>query len=612
MRMIIFALLLAISYAQTVDSTAHSINWLSGFSNADARSMELNLGDSVTFTWIGRHNVYKMPSKEAFDSCDFSNALEIGSDSGVEITLDSLPAYFACEISGHCMAGQKLAITKIVESTEYAINWVAGFSDASARALEANVGDSLTFTWRGRHNVYQMPSYEAFTMCDFSSAINLGSESGVEFTIDSLPAYFACEVSGHCMAGQKLAVTEVEPEIIICPMCDACPEGWESVDEVDEHGCHTCGCIEPETTPSLCEMVACMDGCEVLGQDRDGCGGYCECYLECPEKQPEIGDSCNANIDLSCDYGEHCCCGECGPTVFAHCSPGGWMIAVTAMLPCDPTCGEPVEDCETCVGFGKYWSVGYCMDSCEIMDVACYSTLEGCEAEREENEGSARCAVYEDCDSCLSDECYWSTMADHCFYSVPFMLGYEEQICEIPIICDMIACMEGCEPVGQDEYGCGGECKCPVQECPDEQPVVGDECYGTDLSCEYGEYCCCGDCMSIAFAECSRGLWMISLIDVMPCLCETEAPEPETTYDAPNEQMMESISKLLSLGASEARFTKIGRRAGNILQQKKQGHVLHPDVKSAMQNIKRLSKQDYTENRWNKMENNYNNVEHHG
>ena len=105
---------------------------------------------------------------------------------------------------------------------------------------------------------------------------------------------------------------------------------------------------------------------------------------------------------------------------------------------------------------------------------------------------------------------------------------------------------------------------------------------------------------------------MIALIDVMPCQCETEAPEPETTYDAPDERMMSSMSKLLAAGASEARFSKLGRRAGNILQQKKQGDVLHPDVKSAMQNIKRLSKQEYTENRWNKMENNYNNVEHHG
>jgi len=656
-----------------VEST--SINWLAGFSDANARAMELNVGDSITFTWMGRHNVYQMPSEEAFDSCDFSDAIEIGSDSGVEVTLNSLPSYFACEISGHCMAGQKLAVTEIVESTEYAINWVAGFSDASARAMEAKVGDSLTFTWRGRHNVYQMPSYEAFTTCDFSSATNLGSNSGVEVTLDSLPAYFACEVSGHCMAGQKLAVTEVEPEIVICPICDACPEGWESADEVDENGCHTCGCIEP------CEMIECTDGCEVLVQDRDGCGGYCECYLECPEEQPEVGDSCNPNVGLSCEYGEYCCCGECMATTFTDCSEDGWMLALIDMLPCDPTCGateEPAEDCETCVSRGQFWSVGYCMDSCEIMDVACYSTLEGCEAERVENEGSARCAVHEDCDSCLEDECYWSSMSDYCFYSVPFMLGYEEQTCDVPILCEMVACMEGCEVVGQDENGCGGscecpvicpicdacpegwaivdevdeygchmcgcmepettpqvcemvacmeecelvgqdkngcsgECECPVQECPEQQPAVGDRCYGmTEVSCEYGEYCCCGECMSTAFADCWEGLWMIALIDVMPCQCETEAPEPETTYDAPDERMMASMSRLLASGASEARFTKLGRRAGNILQQKKQGDVLHPDVKSAMQNIKRFSKQEYTENRWNKMENNYNKVEHHG
>ena len=77
--------------------------------------------------------------------------------------------------------------------------------------MEAEVGDTLTFEWPGVHNVYQMPSLEAFESCDFSSATLIGSETGVQATLDSLPAYFACEISGHCLAGQKLAVTAIEP-----------------------------------------------------------------------------------------------------------------------------------------------------------------------------------------------------------------------------------------------------------------------------------------------------------------------------------------------------------------------------------------------------------------
>ena len=71
------------------------------------------------------------------------------------------------------------------------------------------------------------------------------------------------------------------------------------------------------------------------------------------------------------------------------------------------------------------------------------------------------------------------------------------------------------------------------------------------------------------------------------------------------------MGKLLDRGASVARFPKVGRRAGEILQNAK-GHTLHPDVDSAIRNIKRISKQVYTDNRWNKMISNYEAVRHLG
>ena len=64
------------------------------------------------------------------------------------------------------------------------------------------------------------------------------------------------------------------------------------------------------------------------------------------------------------------------------------------------------------------------------------------------------------------------------------------------------------------------------------------------------------------------------------------------------------MGKLLERDGSAARFPKVGRCAGAILQDAK-AKGLHPKVDTAMQNIKRISKQQFTENRWNKMVSHY-------
>ena len=49
-------------------------------------------------------------AQAAFDSCDFSTATKVGETSPVVYTINgALPLYFACEKSGHCASGQKLA-----------------------------------------------------------------------------------------------------------------------------------------------------------------------------------------------------------------------------------------------------------------------------------------------------------------------------------------------------------------------------------------------------------------------------------------------------------------------------------------------------------------------
>ena len=83
---------------------------------------EVVIGDKLSFKYTEYHNVYLMPSPEAYESCDFSAATELASDSygGGEgsfpnvyeaVTTATGTLYFACQIPGHCAGKQKIAVT---------------------------------------------------------------------------------------------------------------------------------------------------------------------------------------------------------------------------------------------------------------------------------------------------------------------------------------------------------------------------------------------------------------------------------------------------------------------------------------------------------------------
>ena len=85
-------------------------------------------GTVLVFRYSTSHNVWLMPTQEAFDSCDFSAARELASTShgGVaSADVDRLGyanvyahaagradtvLYFACQISDHCDKGQKISV----------------------------------------------------------------------------------------------------------------------------------------------------------------------------------------------------------------------------------------------------------------------------------------------------------------------------------------------------------------------------------------------------------------------------------------------------------------------------------------------------------------------
>ena len=79
----------------------------------DPTAITANTGDKLKFAWTGSHNVYKMASKTTYDACDFTGATQVGTgDAGpVEATMGAETVWYACKVSGHCGAKQKLQVS---------------------------------------------------------------------------------------------------------------------------------------------------------------------------------------------------------------------------------------------------------------------------------------------------------------------------------------------------------------------------------------------------------------------------------------------------------------------------------------------------------------------
>ena len=80
----------------------------------DERAQTVAAGTNVVFKWSGQHNVFLMPNKAAYDTCNFDQATELASTSVQEYTYKSSAAgtfYFGCKVTGHCkFTTQKLAL----------------------------------------------------------------------------------------------------------------------------------------------------------------------------------------------------------------------------------------------------------------------------------------------------------------------------------------------------------------------------------------------------------------------------------------------------------------------------------------------------------------------
>lgn len=96
-----------------VESRLHAVDWV--YTNTPPPTLEVHKGDLVQFDWDGSHDVYLLPSQQAFADCDFTNAVKLGAVTGLRIHTGRLDCgdtyYFACRIGDHCQGGMmKLAM----------------------------------------------------------------------------------------------------------------------------------------------------------------------------------------------------------------------------------------------------------------------------------------------------------------------------------------------------------------------------------------------------------------------------------------------------------------------------------------------------------------------
>jgi len=97
--------------SSTTSAAPKTIGWKLGMTDAE-RKQTVALGTEIVFKWIGFHNVYQLPDKNAFDACDFSKATKLASQGPYTYKASSAGiVYFACEVGGHCSFNQKLALT---------------------------------------------------------------------------------------------------------------------------------------------------------------------------------------------------------------------------------------------------------------------------------------------------------------------------------------------------------------------------------------------------------------------------------------------------------------------------------------------------------------------
>ena len=94
-------------------AAAKTVDWESMHPSSSANTKSADAGETVTFNWDETHDVWLMPDEAAYNSCTFTNAVEIHSTSVKTGDVSGLgeTKFFSCSVVSHCKDGQRIAIT---------------------------------------------------------------------------------------------------------------------------------------------------------------------------------------------------------------------------------------------------------------------------------------------------------------------------------------------------------------------------------------------------------------------------------------------------------------------------------------------------------------------
>ncbi|KAJ9163085.1 hypothetical protein P3X46_022795 [Hevea brasiliensis] len=112
---VVIAALIQSSVAQTQHTVGDNTGWTIPTGDAAlytnwASNQDFSVNDILVFNYnSGAHDVAEV-TKENYDSCNTNNPISLNTTAPTRITLTAGEHFYICTISGHCSAGQKLAI----------------------------------------------------------------------------------------------------------------------------------------------------------------------------------------------------------------------------------------------------------------------------------------------------------------------------------------------------------------------------------------------------------------------------------------------------------------------------------------------------------------------
>ena len=191
----------------------HRVKQYGRYDKIESPSTEAKNLDILQFTWTGDHNVKQLPDQAAYDACDFSNAIDIGSTSPATVTMDN-PATWTLSIQKQVLA--------LVEGTT-----VTQSSQSGVGIIKTAVNGVETDTIVVEAACGQVFDDQSDVLIDAAGTlITLQQEHirGVSGRCaDTM--FFACSKTGHCEGGQKIKITTKKRQ--------DCLPGWTINSDLD-------------------------------------------------------------------------------------------------------------------------------------------------------------------------------------------------------------------------------------------------------------------------------------------------------------------------------------------------------------------------------------------